>query len=160
MWQAFESFSRQCQDHPHPNEVTDHNLIQSSHNLPVRSNDINLITTHKTSAGLQDRVIMSNLREMRRKIGRGKDDDGEANLFAVCDGPLIYYYLCVKQRQFLEIAEHTLPRILASNSSTWSLIPSRYRRSSGVLDYIDEYINIHSTHLRTRRQRNSWICQT
>merc|ERR1719482_2018465 len=50
---VFGSFSRQCQDHPHPNE---------------------------------DRIIMSDLREARRKLGLGTKSDGEANLFAVCDG--------------------------------------------------------------------------
>ena len=63
-----------------------HHLVHWSRIFPVGPDYIIHV---KYPGDAQDRVIMSDLRAMRRKIGRASEDDGEANLFAVCDGALV-----------------------------------------------------------------------
>ena len=78
---------------------------------------------------MQDRVIMSDLRAMRRKIGLATEDDGEANLFAVCDGLSIYFCSRIMQRELLKLnnREH-FPHIVPHDiSNAFSLLYRRWR---------------------------------
>lgn len=105
---VFGSFSRQCQDHPHPNE---------------------------------DRVIMSDLRAMRRKIGLATEDDGEANLFAVCDGH--------GGSETVEFVKNNLPQALARNDhfgKDWCRALS------------ESYLQVDSTLLAAKNAKISGAC--